>query len=247
MNIDVTTRTSHFTKRITSQRTTIFLSVLAGVIFAGFSPVYREAIFKSDSFAKFAHSIFMTLWLPLVIVQSSLIPARRIGLHRLLGKLSLFLIVMNSISVLVIVIPGSRAHFGSFSGFTNHVYLPLQLLFAFNLFYGLAMYYRKNRALHRGYIITSTVILIGPGLTRLQLWLFPAWFPLPPLFTGLIVTDLILLGLIAQNPRTTQISRTRIHSPYLVSLITTLALQLPHSPLGNFAYGQLKSWVFKAM
>lgn len=198
-------------------------TILAFVIFAGFLPAYYHAFFISPSWINQFHGLCMAAWCLLFILQSWLV-RRHLNFHRFFGKLSLVLVLLINSSVIWILVTPPPSSKNIFLHFIIAHFLTLAVLFTFDLSYGLAVYYRKKRNLHAGYIIIANIILLLPTVIRIQSYWFPSSVQIiDPTHTGFIVSDLCILGLIVYQKRLGGYALYR--SPYRIVLTLILFIQ----------------------
>jgi hypothetical protein len=128
---------------------------------------YYKTLFDDHPPAIRMHGTAMTLWCVLLIGQALLIRLRKNRIHRFTGKLSY---------VLVPFILWSGAHLArqtitqSPAGSDSYYYmiaLMYNSLIVFAILYGLAIWHRKNSALHARYMACTLLPLITPVTDRL--------------------------------------------------------------------------------
>ena len=159
-----------------------------------FWPTYLSQVGAANGFIHL-HAASAAGWMLLLAGQAWAIGARRVALHRALGKLSYALAPLVLVSILLL------AHYKMLNppeGFaiqTYVLYLQVSLAFLFGLSYGLAIWHRRSVARHARFMVCTALTLIDPVVIRLVLWADP-WpgFNYQWLTFGL--TDLALLILI---------------------------------------------------
>lgn len=139
------------------------------VVFAGFSRTYYlKTLFGTPAlpWLLHLHGALMTSWFVLFVVQTRLVAARRIRVHRRLG-------VFGGVLVVLIVIVGvavalrfgvEHAHRGRALQFMGFV---LFVLLVFAILVGTALLLRRRPDYHKRLMLLSCLSLVGPGLTRL--------------------------------------------------------------------------------
>ena len=111
----------------------------------------------------------MLLWLMLLIVQPLLIKNKKYQVHRFIGKLSLIIAPLLILSIFLI----SKMVYHRVNATTSQqealaaIVLGIPDMFAFILFYYLAIFNSRNRAIHMRYMIGTALLMIGPGLGRI--------------------------------------------------------------------------------
>ena len=142
--------------------TFLFVGILI-TSFLGFYKTYFGLFpeFVGTSVVVHFHVATILLWFGLLIVQPILIWKQKMALHRKLGRFSYLLALLIVLGFGLVMNHGQLKHkdtglFGAtiFDG----------LLFI--LFYGLAIFYKKNPAYHSRFMILSALPFINPGLGR---------------------------------------------------------------------------------
>lgn len=114
-----------------------------------------------------AHALLGALWLGLLIAQSVLAGTRRLGAHRILGRLSLLAapaFVLSS--VLLAHQRFSRMDEATFAREGYTLYLPLSAALLFALAFSLAYVHRRTAALHGRFVFCTLLLLVDPVLGR---------------------------------------------------------------------------------
>jgi len=149
-------------------------AVFALIVFSGFARTYYLKLFFATpplpSLIVHAHSIIMTAWVVLFLVQVTLISTRRVRVHQRLGYAGIGLALL--IIVLGIWTALRAAKHGSIStpvGFSQPTFLivPLGDIVLFTLFFGMAVYFRRNAARHKGLMFLTAVNFLPPAMGRL--------------------------------------------------------------------------------
>jgi hypothetical protein len=124
------------------------------------------------------HGALMTSWFALFFVQTSLIAAHRVNVHKRLG-------IVGSVLAGLIVIVGTAV---ALHGAARDLRLPtaggppplavlgffLAVLLVFATLVGTALLLRRRRDWHKRLMLMSCVILAGPGLARITFERLPA-------------------------------------------------------------------------
>jgi hypothetical protein len=115
-----------------------------------------------------AHVFFVALWMSALVVQPLLIHARRLDLHRAVGRASFVLAPLVGVSALLL----AHSRFTRMdeatlmrSAFT--LYLPLMSTSAFLVSYALAVAFRRHRAAHAAFMSGTALALVEPIAVRL--------------------------------------------------------------------------------
>jgi hypothetical protein len=149
------------------------------------------------SFAPYTHlhAAAASIWMILLIAQSWAIGARKVPLHRLLGKLSYVFAPLLVVSVLLLAHSRIQGISGeAYAVQTYILYLQISLATLFALSYGLAIWNRRSVARHSRFMVCTALTLVDPVVVRILFWLFPGQTWYQWLTFGL--TDLVFLILI---------------------------------------------------
>lgn len=193
-----------------------FLSLLV-ILVAGFWPSYFSVILDGPHSTHHFHALVMTLWVLLLISQAWLVRHRSLPLHRIMGRTSIVLAPLVLIAGVVVTFHNIDAAPDPQAPFMLSLYwFGWFHVLAFAILYSLAMIHRKNFHLHARYMITTGMVFLFPGLSRL-IYLAAEQFGLPePDFYELqFVIGLIGLALIAWD---------RIHGQFRAPFIVFTAL-----------------------
>lgn len=127
------------------------------------------------------HGLLMIAWCMLLVVQPYLIRIKKKKTHQLLGKLSYFLVPLMAISTVdLFKYQENKLPVLSETDifFTASVLIALAL---FLLYYGLAVYFRKNAAVHARFMLCTIFPMFTAVFDRIinnyfqsKLYLFPA-------------------------------------------------------------------------
>lgn len=128
---------------------------------------YFTALFDQENYRMHFHGSLMVCWCILLFVQPYLILTKRKSLHRRLGKASYFLVPLIAFSTVDIfkyrvdTLP-SLNEIDLFA--TSSVLLALLV---FLIFYGLAIYFRKDSAKHARYMVCTIFPLFTAVFDRI--------------------------------------------------------------------------------
>jgi hypothetical protein len=166
---------------------------IALIVFAGFAPTfYLRPAFHPEPLARLfvIHGLVFTAWIVLLVVQTSLVAARRTHIHRKLGVLGGLLAVLMLVLGYIAAVTAARR------GFSTPGLPPPLVFFAVPFFdlvtfaspAGAGLYFRRSPAAHKRLMLLSTIAILTAAIARL-----PHVLPLgPPVFFGL--TDLFLVA-----------------------------------------------------
>lgn len=206
---------------------------------AAFYFTYFNQMQSSPSLIHF-HFALMASWLGTVIVQPFLIHHKKITLHRKLGKLSYFLVPLLILSTWLVM---KQSYANQLAAFENDfaqgdalysyeegriVIAPFSAiafvyLFWLTVFYGLAIFFRKQTSLHARFMIAAALTFLGPTMDRILFFWFDlttVGFEIPVMAVSFFLIDLILVILLVQDIR-----KNKSPFPFLLSLSLYIPLQ----------------------
>ncbi|MCF8878198.1 hypothetical protein L5876_00025 [Hyphobacterium sp. SN044] len=141
----------------------------AALVFAGFAPTYflRDAALPPLSMLMQVHGAIFTVWILLVAIQASLIPAGRVLLHMKLGLASIGLMaVMVPLGFVALVDAYARG--ASFMGSAEtFVMLPLFDIVGLAVFWGLGVLNRHRPDWHKRFMLLAGIYAILPATARI--------------------------------------------------------------------------------
>jgi hypothetical protein len=209
------------------------------IVLLGFAKTYYlKLAFGTPSLPPLLHlhGLVMSLWFALFVVQTQLVAAHRIDLHRKLGYLGAFL----AASVLVIgtVTAITAARLGHTPGPPPLVFLvvPLGDMVVFGVLVGTGLSLRNQKETHRRLMLLSGVGILAAAIARIPLDLIHKAGPIA--YFGL--TDLAVIGC-AIYDRT---RHKRFHPAFLWGgLFIVLSHWLRLALAGTATWMQLASWL----
>ncbi len=159
-----------------------FFAAILLISFVSFWRFYYSKIFAVDMHHH-VHAAIMTLWVVLLVAEASLIRLNYRTLHKLIGRLSYLLAPAVVVSIVVMRHYQATKNSPDFSDF-QLFFIALNLLSnapLFALAYGLAMYYRRNVAVHARFMFCTVFpAIIGPIMTRIfRFFIYPRTEMLP--------------------------------------------------------------------
>jgi hypothetical protein len=197
----------------------------AAVVYVAFSPTYfLRAKFIPEPLPLYlqVHGLFFTAWIVFFIIQTTLVSARRIDLHRTLGWVGAAL-------ALVMVIVGTSAGITSMQNNVaaqgdaalSFLTTPLLSMVAFAAFVGTAIQLRRDSQAHKRLMVLATISILDAAVARLPFEILRSttWAYLP-------ATDLFLLAAIIYDA----VTRRRVHPAYIwggLFLVIEQALRIP--------------------
>ncbi|HEV3029734.1 MAG TPA: hypothetical protein VG457_19300 [Planctomycetota bacterium] len=114
------------------------------------------------------HGLVFTAWLVLLIVQSGLVRADRVDIHKRLGMFGAVLAVSMVVLGLMVAVHGVRRG-TSADGMSplGFMIFPLGQTLMFGGFVGLGLWKRRQPELHRRLILLGTICLLTPAISRM--------------------------------------------------------------------------------
>lgn len=189
----------------------------AAVVFAGFAPTYYfrpivhafrypggQVVSSTLPLLIHVHALVSTTWLLLLIVQTSLVAANRVDLHRKLGVAGVAIgTALVGLGVLT-ALRGAKEGWnpgGRFYDSIGFLAVTLGDLLLFSAFVAAALYYRRRSDWHKRFMLLGTLAgLMWPAITRM-----PFVAPHPVRMFGLLVALVVAL------PVHDYVARRRLH------------------------------------
>jgi hypothetical protein len=171
--------------------------IAAAIVFLGFARTFFFNAFFAHGYLgtlRIVHGTVFSLWLVLLLAQTTLVARKRTDIHRRLG---VFGFVLASLMIIVGLMMAFNAAKYGFHG----PGLPPPLIFVAVPFFDVvvfatliaaAFYYRRKPEIHKRLIIVATISILPPALARFCL-LSPALMKTLP-FSVFIVADLMIVG-----------------------------------------------------
>mgnify|MGYP005806677919 FL=1 len=189
---------------------TIAAWAVAAVVVLGFAKTYYlKLAFGTPTLPPLLHlhGLIMSLWFGLFVVQTRLVAAHRLDLHRQLGLLGAFL----AVAVLVVgtVTAINAAHLGRSPGPPPLIFLvvPLGDMVVFGTMVGAGLGLRARGDYHKRFMLLSCVGILAAAIARIPLDAIAKAGPLA--YFGL--TDLAVIGCAIYDRRRTG----RLHPAFL--------------------------------
>ena len=139
----------------------------------------------------------MSLWLALLIIQPFLIRNGQIKWHQLLGKFTYLFFPILVISIILVI--HYRLQFPSGVPINSRLFLSCKDLLLIVPCYWLAIFYRKQPLYHARFMISASLQLIEPGLTRAIVHYVPLPKPGFGILLVFLLIDLILVTFIIKD------------------------------------------------
>jgi hypothetical protein len=178
-----------------SQSAPYFAALLLTAVVA-FWPSYLSRGFAASSSYTHMHAAMATLWILMLITQPAVIRARRMELHRRLGRFSYGVAAAVLISVILLAHSRIKGVDGpAYARQTFVLYLQMFLGALFAISYVMALVTKRNTALHARFMVCTSLTLIDPIFIRLLNWAKPQ-LPFSYFWITFGLTDAIFLILI---------------------------------------------------
>jgi len=221
-----------------------FLAVLAAFWFTYFTKMLDQ-----ENYRMHTHGVSLIVWCLMLISQAFLIRKKRHALHKSIGAFSYVLVPLLIYTTVDLL--HFRLQVNPVMGTMDFFFVALVLnaLIAFAVFYGLAIYYRKNPLIHARYMVCTIFPMFTPVTDRIIYIYFPSWVkylpkieqnPVAPV-AGFLLADIILIGL--------SIWDWRAHRRWNVFPIALVILVLYHYSVLNFYkfewWQSFSSWFYK--
>lgn len=217
-----------------------WLMLFVPLTVGGFYFTYFSQIQSSPQLIHF-HFALMAIWMGLVIVQPFLIHHKKIRLHQTLGKLSYLLIPLLVLTTWMVMKQSYSNQLAAFEndlaqGVAPYSYEEGRIVIAsytaiafvylvwLTVFYGLAVFFRKQTSIHARFMIAAALTFLGPTLDRILFFWFDlttVGFEIPVVAGSFLLIDLILVVLLIQDFR-----KNKSPLPFLLALSLYLLLQV---------------------
>jgi hypothetical protein len=209
--------------------------VAAAIVFAGFARTYYlRDLFGGPPLRPLLHlhGFLFTSWLTFLLLQTTLVAAKRTDIHRRLGVAGGLLATLMIVVGIITAIHAARRGVTPPGGPPPLVFLviPLGDILMFSILVAAGFYYRRQSEIHKRLMLVATIAILAPAIARLPFAFILANGPLA--FFGL--TDLILLACVFYDA----VSRQRLHPAYLWGGLVLVASQ----PL-RLAVGGTGAWL----
>jgi uncharacterized membrane protein len=183
-----------------------FLLILVAFVAAGFYKPYFSLIpnFNADITPLVqAHAILLMSFVALLVAQPLLIRNKQKEFHKILGKLTYFLmplLVASCVGVIFKEYDEALSRAGSVELARRSIFSDAAQLFLLVVFYLLAVLNQRNVPVHMRYMIAVALIVAPAGIARVLGY----WFEVPRYASGLAsnaLLDAVLIALILYDRR----------------------------------------------
>ena len=217
-----------------------FFALFVGCLVLAFWPSYFARLFEQPSWRFHLHGVALTLWAVMLVAQAQLIRTGRRALHRRIGQASYVL------APAVAAITASFVHYRVAASAPSSppnvvayfLALTLNSLVVFAVFYGLAIYHRRDAARHARWMISTPFPLFTPITDRLIAAHWPSLVALAPQIDGVrivpvfgfVLADLLLLGLAVWDWRANRRADVFVQALVVLALYHVSVLTLYRMP-----------------
>jgi hypothetical protein len=204
---------------------------MALLAIVGFAPTFYLRLFSGGPMATFAvrhpftpliyiHGALFTAWIALFIVQTALISARRVALHRRMGIGGAVLAAAMIVVATLAAVAGAKRGPGP-AGMPSLVFLAIPLfdMVMFATFITAALALRRKKEAHKRLMLLAYVSIMAAPAARL-----PGALPLGPLAFYGISFVFLAAGIVYDL-----VSRRRVHPVYIwggTLLVASVPLRL---------------------
>lgn len=211
-------------------------AVIAFIVFMGFARTfYLRTAFTNKPLTPLLrfHGIVFTSWIALLLVQTSLVAAKRTDIHRRLGAAGMALAGLMVVVGPIVAIHAAKTGHGPLESRLTSLVIPFGDVVVFAALVTAAFFYRTNPQTHKRLVLLATIGILPPAMARLPLAFIQALGPWG--FFGL--ADLVLLSCLAWD----LITQERVHRAYLWGGLLIVASQ----PL-RLLIGGTSGWILIA-
>jgi len=197
------------------------LLILASI---AFWPLYLTKSWSAIDRYTHAHALLGTLWLLVLIVQPLLIARGYRAVHRLTGRISLFVAMAFVVSGLLLThFRVSRMPEDAFAKEGIYIYLPLAVALLFAVACGLGFRWRRSAPVHARFMVSTVLLLVDPVLARIMYFYLP---PLPSdnLYQGITFTLIAVVMAILTWSLPTSAKGRSWYRNYCLGTVSVLAL-----------------------
>jgi hypothetical protein len=177
--------------------------LIALTVLGGFGPSYffRSLVDSPPPLTALmhAHGAAFSAWIVLLLVQSALVAADRRDLHRALGfagvGLAALMMVLGAWLGIVRAAEGMAIRGAAAAAF---VAVPLTTVIVFPVLFGAAVFWRKQAALHKRFVMIATLEFVPAAIARFPGMSSPSFGP-TDLLVHFALADLFLLAILAYD------------------------------------------------
>jgi len=214
--------------------------LMAFFVFGGFGMTYwypmAAGTFPPAPPVVHVHGLVYSSWIILLVVQSALVNAHNVRLHRSLGMFGIALATaVIMMGALITILGASNAAGG---GPSHGIFLGITAVTGFGILFTLAIRNTRNPDVHRRLILFAMLPILPPGIHRFYMVPFGIdYFPLVPMY---ITLDLMAIAIIVQEWR----SSGTINKYTWIGAGWIVLQQIVHATYGMSAsFGAVVDWL----
>ncbi|HEU5289693.1 MAG TPA: hypothetical protein VFU05_03560 [Cyclobacteriaceae bacterium] len=151
---------------------------LVVLVLLGFWKSYFSRFFNGTldyAFYFHFHAAVMLLWIAALIIQPILIRQKKLGIHRLTGRLTYIVMPILFFSIILLAHYQIQKHVEVVDGeklYGPHLMIPFKDLLILGIAYSIAVFYRNDIHIHARAMIATGIVFIEPAMMRfLRLWM----------------------------------------------------------------------------
>lgn len=181
------------------------VGLLLALALAAFWPLYLSKLGQPIDLYTHAHAVAMTGWMVLLIAQPVLIRTGNRSVHRSLGWGSGLLAAVLVVGGLLLANQRFKAMSGdAFASAYVSFYLPVSTLVQFVVAYALGIAYRRRRALHGRFMLSTMIAGLDPIFARLAFFYIPGLSDTAIAYIAYGIINALLLWLIWRERHATE-------------------------------------------
>ena len=214
--------------------------LIVAAVFLGFAqtfflaPVYH---YHLPNMFLAIHGVVFASWIALFAVQTSLVAAGRVDLHRKLGVFGAVLVGLVFVLAYAVMLEGVHRDF-TFKGQGNSQILALDMVginFSFAMFVAGLLLRRKPEA-HKRLMFFGTVAMVGPAVAR---WPFDFIAGHPPL-VGVVLLSFAFAMIVFDALTSRRVHRATWVGAAGIFLVPPIAIALSNTPFWHHLLASLK-------
>ncbi len=156
------------TSKIRFDKSGYYFAILIVTVVWGFWRSYfSKFVDGTNKFSDYFHfhAVMMAIWVVILIVQPILIRKKQLAIHRVIGKISYFVMPVLLLSVLFVLNSGLKI--GPKTDLTFMTILfPFRDIWLLAIFFTVGVIYRHNINIHARAMVVTGIVFIEPSLMR---------------------------------------------------------------------------------
>lgn len=219
---------------------TVMALACVATAFLGFIPTYWTPLVAGQFSAHpvvHMHGIAFFSWTIFAVIQTSLVPAGRVALHRSVGLAGISIATLLTVLGLLAALNSLLGSYAVGRGYDAEAFLivPLSIIATFAVVFTLAIANIKRPEIHKRLMLIATVSVLNAPVARpLLTWVWPLSGPtdVPPVWINVPACWLSYI-LIAAAMIYDWRKRGKVHTVYLIALPLLLALSYLVIPISE--------------